>query len=552
MGNSFGGNAGGCKGQDRVSEIERRRRFGLRPQLLLLLFVLNLVAAIAYSTMLYSIDRREIISGIDDRLMTAVHAVREIIPQGYHRRIHGPDSIPTAEFDRIQARLSRFSNRSNLVYVYSYMQFGPHIYTVATSATQREIEEGTETGFFTRYDTAPAKLYSSFRDGRVRFDEYEDSFGRFRSIYMPVRSPDGRIHVIGADIALDSLDQRLAGALRTSILVGFATFVLSMVVGSLLITRITGPLERLTSYTRNIEERSFQSNEEEMRAMQAISGSRADEVGSLAEAMSGMISRLQRYLIEIQAATAARERVEGELSAARDIQIGMVPRRFPPFPEREDIDIYALLEPAKEVGGDLYNYVMIDENRLFFVIGDVSGKGVPAALFMAMTSTLFKANALSAVSTADLMARVNVELARDNAANLFVTAFAGIIDLRDGTVAYSDAGHEAPYLLRADGSVTRLDKPEGMALGVFDDAAFDGASVRLGKGDALVLFTDGVSEATRADEAQFTVEGIVETLSMLPADRTARSIATSLADRVGAFVGAAPQFDDIAILVVRR
>ena len=98
MGNSFGGIAGGCKGQDRVTEIERRRRFGLRPQLLLLLFVLNLVAAVAYSTMLYSIDRREIISGIDDRLMTAVHAAREIIPQGYHRRIQGPDSIPTAEF----------------------------------------------------------------------------------------------------------------------------------------------------------------------------------------------------------------------------------------------------------------------------------------------------------------------------------------------------------------------------------------------------------------------------------------------------------------------
>jgi sigma-B regulation protein RsbU (phosphoserine phosphatase) len=535
-----------------VSVAERRRRFGLRPQLLLLLFVLNLVAAIAYSTMLYSIDRHEIITGIDDRLATAVHAVREIIPEGYHHRIQGPASIAPAEFDRLQTRLSHFANRSNLVYVYSYMRFGAHIHTVATSATQREIAQGTQTRFFSRYDTAPAKLYSSFEDGQIRFDEYEDSFGRFRSIYMPVRSTDGRIHVIGADIELDSLDERLAGALRTSILVGLATFVLSMVVGSLLISRITGPLERLTSYTRNIEERSFQSNDDEMRAMQAISGSRADEVGSLAEAMSGMISRLQRYLIEIQAATAARERVEGELSAARDIQIGMVPRRFPPFPERDDIDIYALLEPAKEVGGDLYNYVMIDENRLFFVIGDVSGKGVPAALFMAMTSTLFKANALSALSTADLMARVNIELARDNAANLFVTAFAGIIDLRDGTVAYSDAGHEAPFLLRADGSVSRLSKPEGMALGIFDDATFDGATVRLERGDALVLFTDGVSEATREDEAQFTVAGIVEALSDQPADRTARSIATSLADRVGLFVGSAPQFDDIAILVVRR
>jgi sigma-B regulation protein RsbU (phosphoserine phosphatase) len=530
----------------------RRRRFGLRPQLLLLLFTLNLISAVAYSYMLYTIDRREIIAGIDDRLNTAAHAVRAIIPSGFHRRIHGPNDITPEEFDRLQQRLSRFADQADLVYVYSYMRFGTRIHTVATSATPREMAEGTQVRFFTRYDTAPEKLYRSFDDKQVRFDEYEDSFGRFRSIYLPIRSRDGRIHVIGADIALDSLDERLTHALRISILIGLGTFVLAMVVGSLVINRITAPLVRLTSYTRNIEERSFQSNEDEMIAMQAISGSRRDEVGSLAEAMSGMISRLQRYLIEIQAATAARERVEGELSAARDIQIGMVPRRFPPFPDRDDIDIYALLEPAKEVGGDLYNYVMIDENRLFFVIGDVSGKGVPAALFMAMTSTLFKANALSAVSTAELMARVNAELARDNAANLFVTAFAGIIDLRDGTVAYSDAGHEAPFLLRADGAVSRLTKPEGMALGIFDDAEFDGATVKLDTGDALILFTDGVSEATRDDEAQFTVEGIVEALSDMPADRTARSIAIGLADRVGAFVGSAPQFDDIAILVVRR
>ncbi|KRB82263.1 stage II sporulation protein E [Sphingomonas sp. Root710] len=529
----------------------RPRRFGLRPQLLLLLFALNIVAAVAYSVMLYSIDRREIIAGIDHKLRTAVNATHELIPTGYHRRVHGPDSISKAEFDRVQAKLSRFANASDIIYVYSYMRFDGHIYTVATSATAKEIREGRQTRFFTRYDTAPAQLYQSFADGRTRFDEYKDSFGSFRSIYMPVRSPDGRIHVLGADIDLASLDRRLTKALFTSILVGVGMFLLSMLVGSLLVNRIVGPLVRLTSYTRNIEERSFQSNEQELEAMQKISGSRGDEVGSLAEAMSGMISRLQRYLIEMEAATAARERVEGELSAARDIQIGMVPREFPAFPDRKDIDIHALLEPAKEVGGDLYNYAMIDENRLFFVIGDVSGKGVPAALFMAMTSTLFKAASITAKDTAALMARVNAELVRDNVANLFVTAFCGVIDLRDGSIEYSDAGHEAPFLLRADGSVSRLAKPEGMALGIFDDIEFAKATVRLAPGDALVLFTDGVSEATRADEELFAVERIEAALAGLAKAPSAAGIATDLAERVNIFVGDAPQFDDIAILVVQ-
>ena len=529
----------------------RARRFGLRPQLLLLLFVLNLVAAIAYSTMLYSVDRREIIGGIDEKLATAVHAVREMIPEGYHVRVKDAGSIPAAEFDRLQAKLSRFADRSGLIYVYSYMRFGPRIHTVATSATEKELKSGTQVRFFARYDTAPKHLHQSFADGKVRFDEYEDSFGSFRSIYMPVRSPDGRVHVVGADVDLASLDHRLREALTTSILIGVGIFVLSMIVGSLLVNRIVGPLVRLTSYTRNIEQRSFQSNEDELHAMRAISGSRGDEVGSLAEAMSRMISRLQRYLIEMEAATAARERVEGELSAARDIQTGMVPRQFPPFPERDDIDIHALLEPAKEVGGDLYNYVMIDENRLFFVIGDVSGKGVPAALFMAMTSTLFRANAPSSASTRELMTRVNAELARDNAAYLFVTAFCGIIDLRDGTVEYSDAGHEAPFLLRADGGVSRLPKPEGMALGIFDDAEFAIATIRLGRGDALILFTDGVSEATAADETLFGVERIEAALAEMAGDSSARHVATGLVERVRIFVGEAPQFDDIAIVVVQ-
>ena len=534
------------------ADVRRRpRRVGLRPPVLLLRFALNIVAAIAYSTMLYSIDRREIIAGIDYKLETAVNATNELIPEGYHRRIDGPGSISTAEFDRVQAKLSRFANSSGVIYVYSYMRFGGRIHTVATSATAREIAEGRQTRFFTRYDTAPAKLYQSFDDGQVRFDEYRDSFGSFRSIYKPVRAPDGRIHVLGADVDLGSLDERLFEALLTSIFVGVGMFLLSMLVGTLLVNRIVGPLVRLTSYTRSIEERSFQSNEQELEAMQRISGSRGDEVGSLAEAMSGMISRLQRYLIEMQAATAARERVEGELSAARDIQIGMVPRQFPAFPERDDVDIHALLEPAKEVGGDLYNYTMIDDHRLFFVIGDVSGKGVPAALFMAMTSTLFKAAAMTAKDTAALMARVNVELARDNVADLFVTAFCGIIDLRDGSIEYSDAGHEAPFLLRADGGVSRLAKPEGMALGIFDDVIFERATVRLAPGDALVLFTDGVSEATTADEELFAVERIEAALAGLATKPSAQRIATDLAERVNIFVGDAPQFDDIAILVVQ-
>src|SRR5690606_11928269 len=163
---------------------QRTHRFGLKAQLLLLVFVLNLVAAIAYSAVLYYVDRDQIISGIDGRLRTAAHAVREIVPDGYHQRINDENSISVSEFNQLQDRMSRFAERSDLDYVYSYMLFGDEIHTVSTSATPAEIKAGTQTGFFDYYETAPQPLYQSFRDGRIRLDEYSDSFGRFRSIYL--------------------------------------------------------------------------------------------------------------------------------------------------------------------------------------------------------------------------------------------------------------------------------------------------------------------------------------------------------------------------------
>ncbi|MDZ3832702.1 MAG: SpoIIE family protein phosphatase [Sphingopyxis sp.] len=529
---------------------ERKRKFGLKPQLLLLLFVLNLVAASAYSLVLYRIDRAEILIGIDNQLRTAAYAVKEIVPPGYHERIRHMDSISPEEFDALQDRLSGFANASGLSYAYTYMKFGAQIRTVATSATVEEMRAGSQTRYFALYDTAPAKLHRSFVDHRIRYDEYSDAFGRFRSIYTPVRMRDGRTYVIGADIDLGHLDAKLRAALLQSIGVGVVMFALSLAIGWLLIGRIVQPLTRLTAFTRSMEERSFEPDEQELAEIRQIGGSRGDEVGSLAEAMSGMIARLQRYLMEVETATAARERVEGELTAARDIQLGMLPGKFPPFPDRTDIDVFAMLEPAKQVGGDLYDYFLIDRDRLFFVVGDVAGKGVPAALFMAMTTTLFKAQALSVASTAEIMNRVNAELARDNVAEMFVTAFACILDLRDGSVTYSDAGHEAPFLVRADGRVERLVKKQGIAMGIFADVAYQADRFTLAPGDALVLFTDGVSEATGPDDELFTVDRIRTALDRTRSNPSARYIVEGLADSVRAFVGEVPQSDDIAILVV--
>ena len=531
---------------------KRRRRFRLKTQLLLLLGVLNLVAAAAYSAVLYEIDRAAIMAGIDGRLTTAVLAVKEMADDSYHARIIGPESIPSDEYRRLQYRLSRFAEGSGLVYVYTYMKFGDAIRTVSTSATPHEIETRQEVPFFALYERPPAPLLQSFADGRSRFDEYEDEFGRFRSLYLPVTGVDARRYVVGADVDLRMVRDRLAGALRTAIAVGAGIFALSMALGWLLVDRLVQPLMQLTDFTLNMGRRNFEPDPREIAAMNAISQRRGDEVGSLAEAMTAMIARLQRYLMEMEAATAARERVEGELSAARDIQEGMLPRTFPPFPERGDIDVYAMLQSAKQVGGDLYDYVLLDRDRLFFVVGDVSGKGVPAALFMAMTMTLFKATALATQAGPDeIMARVNAELARENPGQMFVTAFCGVLDLRTGEVAFANGGHEPPFLRAAGGEVSRLPRTRGMALGVFEDSEFELVRHVLKAGDAMILFTDGVSEAANADDDLFTTGRIEAALSAARRDASARGLAEGLAEDVRVFVGEAPQSDDLAILVVR-
>ena len=528
----------------------RKRKLGLKFQLLVLLFALNLIAAVAYSAVLYSIHRTEIIAGIDQQLQTAVNAVSEMIPEGYHDVVSQSQEAPPETYDMLLERLSRFANRSDLVYVYTYMKFGEDIRVVSTSATPDEIRTNAQTPFFSLYDTAPARLYESFADGQTRFDEYSDAFGRFRSIYMPVREENGVVYVIGADVDLAELHSRIVDALLKSIAIGVAMFALSMIVGWVLVARIVGPLSRLTAFTRSMAQRNFEPDEAELTAVRQIGASRGDEVGSLADAMATMIARLERYLIEVETATAARERVEGELSAAHDIQIGMLPCMFPPFPERSDIDIFALLEPAKQVGGDLYDFFLIDDDRLFFVIGDVSGKGVPAALFMAMTKTLFKAQALSGAPTDEIMMRVNAGLACDNAGQMFVTAFAGVLDLRTGVIEYSDGGHEPPFIIRAGGGVERLDKEGGLALGAIEEASFDAGRFQLSPGDKLVLFTDGVTEAESADEEMYTAARIKQALENSAEEASARLIAEGLAESVHNFVGAVPQSDDIAILAI--
>jgi len=250
-------------------------------------------------------------------------------------------------------------------------------------------------------------------------------------------------------------------------------------------------------------------------------------------------------------------RTEGELAAARELQLGLLPHRFPAFPDRLDIDLFARIEPARAVGGDFFDFRLVDDKHLFFLIADVSGKGVPAALFMEMTLQIIRASVQQ--YRCDLEQVVNETNAKTAAASIdmgevgsgmFVTAFAGIIDTDTGAVSFTSAGHDSPYIVDRAGHVRQLTTAGGPPLGVLDDYSYPIDSDRLHPGEVLMLFTDGVTEAQDAAGELYSARRLSEALEQIPADH-ARTVVDGCFDAVGAFVKDAEQADDITVLALR-
>jgi len=271
-----------------------------------------------------------------------------------------------------------------------------------------------------------------------------------------------------------------------------------------------------------------------------------------------LVAGLRTAEAELVREREAKQRIEGELSAAQAIQMGLLPRRFPAFPERPEIDVYARIEPARMVGGDLYDYLLIGGgSRLFFLIADVSGKGIPAALLMAVTKGVIRDAVLTFEPALDrILAEANRRLAVASAelqseGGVFVTAFAGILDLRSGEVDYASAGHDSPFILGGSTGLRQLLTEGGPPLGAVDEFRFPVDHDRIQPGEVLLLFTDGVTEAENGEHTLYSSERLAKALATAQVS-DARRVVTSVIDDVSRFIGDAEQADDITLLAVRR
>ena len=273
-----------------------------------------------------------------------------------------------------------------------------------------------------------------------------------------------------------------------------------------------------------------------------------DEMKILHDSFEYMQKSLVDYIDKLEKTTANKERIESELRIARNIQMGMVPKIFPPFPEREDLDIYAKLIPAKEVGGDLYDF-FIKDNKLYFIVGDVSGKGVPASLVMAVTCRLFRTVADNFYTPAKIMKALNEALSENNDSNMFCTAFIGILNLKTGFMQYCNAGHNAPVVLASSGEVKFMEVNPNLPLGLFSDFPYEGQECDITKDTSLLLYTDGVTEAENMANALYSDIRLLDLLRNQWKNQP-QTIADAVMDDINKHANGAEQSDDITIMCI--
>ena len=341
----------------------------------------------------------------------------------------------------------------------------------------------------------------------------------------------------GGNRALSVADSHLRHAFYSTLAVLCLIIIALILAAKQLAQNLSDPIKRLTEQVEQIEGGNISFSWEKHTD---------DEVEVLAQGFQDMTERLNRYIADLVSITAEKERISLELNLAAKIQSDMLPKNYPAFPERTDFDLFASMHPAKEVGGDLYDYLLLDDDRLMLIVGDVSGKGVPAALFMGKCKVLLDFYAMLGLPPAEIFRIVNEKLCAGNESELFVTCWLGIFTFSTGTLRFVNAGHPYPVLYHGGAFAFIKEKPN-FVLGGMEGLKYKEHSVTLSKGDRLFIYTDGVTEATDSNEELFGDERLLSAMKEtkdLSAPDTLKKIRADIDD----FVGSAEQFDDITML----
>ena len=446
-------------------------------------------------------------------------------------------------YDQIQDILNATQKESDLKYYYVFVPLEDDlVYIWDADNYPGSCELGQHENYMEGGKEAVEEIWCQNPPENIKVTKTK-KYGFIASAFTPIYNSKGDpVAVAAVDLSMHGLYERIFWFIEHMlIIIGLITLVAIILLYHTINRSLVQPIHKLTVSAGEIV------NNLEKQERVELDIKTGDELETLAEAFTKMDLDLRSYITEVSEMTAEREKLSAELNVATNIQAAMLPHKFP---ERDDFVIYASMDPAKEVGGDFYDFFMIDDDHLAMVMADVSGKGVPAALFMVIAKTLIKNIAKTGVGPAEVLSRVNKQLCESNDEEMFVTVWLGILELSTGRGISANAGHEHPAFKKAGGQYELVIYKHSPAVAIMEGLSFNEREFEMKPGDTLFVYTDGVPEASDKDNVLFGTDRMIEVLNVAP-EATPEHVLCSMRTALDDFVGQAPQFDDITMLCLQ-
>jgi len=523
----------------RVRVFPSRFRFPFFLKLMALFVPLLVASALVVGDWVKDIMKADLETESLRRSANLARAIINTVSLSDLQSIQQPEDRQSPVYERIHATVSKLVDTKNV------------------ESTPKWIIHKIRNGrFYFGINIWRGPIYEPFivpRDRRMFFDVLEmktpqsgrfvDDQGEWFSYLSPVVAENGSVpYVVELYRPAEAMDRSDRKASQRVMRVAGATALIAALLVLIFSYIFTRPLRKLMQGTSVVSKGDF-SQEIHVRSH--------DEMGDLAGAFNQMVHDLRQYTSDLERTTAEKERIEGELRFAREVQQGIIPTAFPPFERAENVEICARIEPAREVGGDYYDFFLVDRNHIGVVIADVSGKGAAAGLFMVLVRTLLRSNSIRNLSAADAVSRTNRLIAGDNPSSMFVTMFYMICNMKTGKIVFCDAGHNPPVLLgHGKARFLRFKKGSGrgVVLGPFEESEYTDGELQLKQGEVIVLYTDGVTEAVNKAEQEYGEERLVQEIEA-NSDLCKSDLCAKIYDDVQNHQKGLEQFDDITLLL---
>ena len=520
--------------------------FNIISAVVLLLFVFScIVSVIGYVSFTKAFEReyQETTHYIADTAAARVN--------GNHIDDYLADGGQSAEYQKTKAYLDIFCKQMNLSIVYvikvdttDYGRFTSVFNSVGedTPYTPWEIGHQQDTTNDT-YKALYQELYEgTTQTGTVYRTTKLNGAPPHITTLVPVHDSQGK--VVSLMCIQRPMKELIEGRRPYLINVAISTVVLALFVS---LTYAVYIRKEFVNPLRRISEETDRFARENQQGERLGSVSKINEISTLGYAIDKMEAEMLEYIDNLTVVTSEKERIGAELSIAATIQENSIPNIFPAFPMRKDFDVYATMTPAKEVGGDFYNFFLVDDDHLALVMADVSGKGIPAALFMMVTNILISDRTHMGGTPAEILTFVNNNICEHNKADMFVTVWLGILEISSGKLIAANAGHDDPAIYRKGGSFALESNKHGLVIGAMPGIKYRNYEIQLQQGDKLFLYTDGIPEATDKDNHMFTTERMLQALNRFKEEQP-KAVLNGVNQCVSEFVGDSPQFDDLTML----